>query len=160
MLHRFFSVLPITPSFLVCFRPVKYRIEALNMFHALFRGWSVRFSFWSGQRSGQTSVKLGQPRSNLVDILQTPGNVSRAAFQGFLDIVDPSRVWNGLVNPQSNLVKPSQTWSTLDKFGQTLGNVSRTFFLGVFDVASPRRIRPAQFGLSCFACRHPRKSRG
>jgi hypothetical protein len=160
VLDRFFTVLPITPSFLVRFRPVKYRIEALNVLHALVRGWSVRFSFWSGQRSGQTSVKLGQPRSNLVKLGRyspNSGNVSRAAFRGFSGIVDPSRVRNGLVNPWSNLVKPSQTWSNLVKFGQ---NVSRTFFLGVFDVASPRRIRPARFGLSRFACRHPRKSRG
>ena len=31
-LDRFFAVLTITPSFLVRFRPVKYRIEALNVF--------------------------------------------------------------------------------------------------------------------------------
>uniref|UniRef100_A0A2N9GRQ2 Aminotransferase-like plant mobile domain-containing protein n=1 Tax=Fagus sylvatica TaxID=28930 RepID=A0A2N9GRQ2_FAGSY len=31
-------------------------------------GWSVRSSFWSGQRSGQTLVKLGQPWSNLVEL--------------------------------------------------------------------------------------------
>jgi hypothetical protein len=70
----------------------------------------------------------------------------------------------GLGTARSNLgqtsVNPSQTWSTLVKLGQTLGNVSRTFFLGVFDAASPRRIRPAWFGLSRFARRHPRKSRG
>uniref|UniRef100_A0A2N9FUR3 Retrotransposon gag domain-containing protein n=1 Tax=Fagus sylvatica TaxID=28930 RepID=A0A2N9FUR3_FAGSY len=67
---------------------------------------------------------------------------------------------NGPVKPWSNLVNPSQTWSTLVEFGQTLENVPRTFFLGVFDVASLRRIMLARFGLSHFACRHPRKSRG
>uniref|UniRef100_A0A2N9GJI2 Aminotransferase-like plant mobile domain-containing protein n=1 Tax=Fagus sylvatica TaxID=28930 RepID=A0A2N9GJI2_FAGSY len=87
---------------------------------------SVRFSFRSGQRSGQT-----------------------------LGTVDPSRVGNGSVKPRSNfgqpwsnLVNPSQTWSTLVKLGQTLGNVSRTFFLGVFDVARLRRITLARSGLS------------
>jgi hypothetical protein len=150
-------VLPITPSFLVRFRPVNYRIEALIAFYTMVRGWSVRFSFWSGQRSGQTSVKLGQTWSIFSKL---SGNVSRAAFQGFSGIVDHSWVRNSIVNPWSNLVNPGQTWLTLVKFGQTLGNVSWTFFLGVFDVVSPRWIWPAQFGLSCFACRHSRKSRG
>uniref|UniRef100_A0A2N9G3R2 Uncharacterized protein n=1 Tax=Fagus sylvatica TaxID=28930 RepID=A0A2N9G3R2_FAGSY len=36
--------------------------------------WSVRFSFWSGQRSGQTLVKLGQPWSNLVEFGQSSPN--------------------------------------------------------------------------------------
>uniref|UniRef100_A0A2N9I4K0 Uncharacterized protein n=1 Tax=Fagus sylvatica TaxID=28930 RepID=A0A2N9I4K0_FAGSY len=155
-------VLATTLSFLVRFRPVKYGIEALDILYTLVKGWSVRSSFWSGQRSGQTLVKLGQPWSNLVKKLSKllemyPG----LHFEGFLGKVDPSRAWE---TARSNLgqtsVNPSQTWSTLVKLGQTLGNVSRTFFLGVFDAASPRRIRPAWFGLSRFACRHPRKSRG
>ena len=66
MLDRFFTVLIITPSFLVCFWPVKCRIEALIMLFRLVRERSVQFSFWSGQRSGQTLVKLGQPWENLV----------------------------------------------------------------------------------------------
>jgi hypothetical protein len=70
-------------------------------------------------------------------------------------------VWSTVrSNLGQTLVNPSQTWSTLVKLGQTLGNVSRTFFLGVFEVMSPRRNRPTWFGLPCFTCRHPRKSRG
>uniref|UniRef100_A0A2N9FY01 Uncharacterized protein n=1 Tax=Fagus sylvatica TaxID=28930 RepID=A0A2N9FY01_FAGSY len=104
-----------------------------------------------------TLVKLGQTWSKFSELWEMyPG----PRFEGFQGIVDPSWVRNGLVNPWSNLVNPGQTWSTLVKLGQTLGNVSQTFFLGLFDVASPRRIRPAWFGLSRFACRHPRKSRG
>uniref|UniRef100_A0A2N9ISB9 Uncharacterized protein n=1 Tax=Fagus sylvatica TaxID=28930 RepID=A0A2N9ISB9_FAGSY len=61
-------LLSITPSFLVRFQPVKYRVEALNVLHALVRGWSVRFSFRSGQQVrsnlGQTLVKLGQSSPN------------------------------------------------------------------------------------------------
>uniref|UniRef100_A0A2N9IDT5 Uncharacterized protein n=1 Tax=Fagus sylvatica TaxID=28930 RepID=A0A2N9IDT5_FAGSY len=53
----------------------------------------------------------------------------------------------------SNLVNPSQTWSTS-------GKCAPNTILRLFDVASPRRIRPAWFGLPLFACRHPRKSRG
>ena len=150
MLDRLFAVLTITPSFLVRFRPVKYRIEALNMFFRMVQGQSVRFSFRSGQRSGQTLVKLGQPWSNLVKAFQILGNVSRTTFRGFLGMVSPSRVGNGSVKPRSTLVK----------LGQTLGNVSRTFFLGVFDVARLHRVMLARLGLSRFACRHPRKSCG
>uniref|UniRef100_A0A2N9FW19 Uncharacterized protein n=1 Tax=Fagus sylvatica TaxID=28930 RepID=A0A2N9FW19_FAGSY len=120
-------------------------------------GWSVRSSFWSGQWSGQTLVKLGQPWSNLVEFGQSSPNswkcipdfISRVSGQG-----GPS------VKPRSNFGQPSQTWSTLVKLGQTLGNVSRTFFLGVFDAESPRRIRPAWFGLSRFARRHSEKIPG
>uniref|UniRef100_A0A2N9EEK8 Uncharacterized protein n=1 Tax=Fagus sylvatica TaxID=28930 RepID=A0A2N9EEK8_FAGSY len=106
-------------------------------------------------------VKLGQPWSNLVKILRNPGKcIPEHILKGFW----ARRTLVGLGTARSNLgqtsVNPSQTWSTLVKLGQTLGNVSRTFFLGVFDAASPRRIRPAWFGLSRFARRHPRKSRG
>jgi hypothetical protein len=75
-----FTVLPITPSLLVRFLPVKCQIEALNMLYTLVRGWSVQSGFQSGQRFGQTLVKLGQPWSKLVERLQIPGNVSRATF--------------------------------------------------------------------------------
>jgi hypothetical protein len=106
---RFFAVLATTLSFLVRFRPVKYGIEALDILYTLVKGWSVRFSFWSGQWSGQTLVKLGQPWSNLVNLvkaLQTLGNVSRTTFQGFLGTVGPSRVGNGSVKPRSNFGQP------------------------------------------------------
>jgi hypothetical protein len=128
VLDRFFTVLTITPSFLVRFWPVKCRIEALITFFRMVKEQSVQFSFRSGQRSGQTLVKLSQPWSNLVKILRTLGNVSWATFRGFLGIADPSQVRNGLVKPRSNLVNSGQTWSTLVKLGQILGNVSQTPF--------------------------------
>uniref|UniRef100_A0A2N9F381 Aminotransferase-like plant mobile domain-containing protein n=1 Tax=Fagus sylvatica TaxID=28930 RepID=A0A2N9F381_FAGSY len=72
----FSNVLAITLSFLVRFRPVKYGIEALH--HVSIRiGQGVVSSipaFWSGQRSGQTLVKLGQPWSNLVEFGQSSPN--------------------------------------------------------------------------------------
>jgi hypothetical protein len=120
VLDRFFAVLTITSSFLVRFGPVKYRIEALITFFRMVQERSVRFSFRSGQQSGQTLVKLGQPWSNLVKTLQTPGNVSRTAFRGFLGQMDPSRAGNGSVKPRSNLVKLGQPWSNLVNPGQTL----------------------------------------
>uniref|UniRef100_A0A2N9FWF1 Tf2-1-like SH3-like domain-containing protein n=1 Tax=Fagus sylvatica TaxID=28930 RepID=A0A2N9FWF1_FAGSY len=124
---------------------------------------SIQFLVWSTVRSnlGQTwstLVKLGRIWSKLSKLLEMyPG----LHFKGFW----ARWVLVGLETARSNLgqtlVNTSQTWSTLVKLGQTLGNVSRTFFLGVFDVESPRcRIMPAWFGLSRFACRHPRKSRG
>uniref|UniRef100_A0A2N9GJP7 Uncharacterized protein n=1 Tax=Fagus sylvatica TaxID=28930 RepID=A0A2N9GJP7_FAGSY len=130
----------------------------------LQRGWSVRSSFWSGQRSGQTLVKLGQPWSNLVIWSNSPNSWEMYPgihFEGFW----ARRTLVGLGTARSNLgqtsVNPSQTWSTLVKLGQTLGNVSRTFFLGVFDAASPRRIRPAWFRAVSFCAPTPeRKSRG
>jgi hypothetical protein len=143
VLDRFFTILTITPSFLIRFWPVKCRIEALIMFFRMVKERSVRFSFWSGQRSGQTLVKLGQ---------NSPNSGKR-----ILDRV--SRVF-GHSGPRSGQKRSGQTWSTLVKHGRTSGDVSRTFFLGLFDVAHPRWIRPARFRLSRFACRHPRKSRG
>jgi hypothetical protein len=128
VLDRFFTVLTITPLFLVRFWPVKCRIEALITFFRMVKERSVQFSFRSGQWSGQTLVNLGQTWSNLVKILRTLGNVSWAAFRGLSGIVGPSRVRNGLVKPWSNLVNSGQTWSTLVKLGQILGNVSQTPF--------------------------------
>jgi hypothetical protein len=121
VLDRFFAVLTITSSFLVRFGPVKYRIEALITFFRMVRERSVQFSFRSGQQSGQTLVKLGQPWSNLVKTLQTLGNVSRTAFRGFLGQMDPSQAGNGqtLVQPWSTLVKLGQPWSNLVNPGQT-----------------------------------------
>ena len=115
-------VLSITPLFLVRFLPVKYRIEALIVLYTMVWEWSVRFSFWSGQRSGQTLVKLGQIWSKLSELWEMyPG----PRFAGFFGMVDPSRVRNGLVKPRSTL---GQTWSTLGKLGQILGNVPQTPF--------------------------------
>uniref|UniRef100_A0A2N9HL03 Uncharacterized protein n=1 Tax=Fagus sylvatica TaxID=28930 RepID=A0A2N9HL03_FAGSY len=108
-----------------------------------------------------------KPWSNLVNLGQTwsfgqssPNSwkcIPELHFKGFW----ARRTLVGLETARSNLGQTSvNPWSTLVKLGQTLGNVSRTFFLGVFDAESPRRIRPAWFGLSRFACRHSRKSRG
>ena len=160
MLVRFSTVLPITSSFLVRFWLVKCRIEDLIMLFRMVKERSVRFSFWSGQRSSQTLVKLGQLWSNLAKFGQSfpnprkciPDHISRVSGHG-----GPYSGQEWLGQP---LVKLGQTWSTLIKLGQTSGNVSRTVFLGLFDMASPRRIRLAWFGLSRFACRHPGKSQG
>uniref|UniRef100_A0A2N9F8J3 Uncharacterized protein n=1 Tax=Fagus sylvatica TaxID=28930 RepID=A0A2N9F8J3_FAGSY len=117
---------------------------------------SIQFLVWSIVRSnlGQTwstLVKLGRIWSKLSKLLEVyPG----LHFKGF---------WarRTLVGLETALGQTSvKLRSTLVKLGQTLGNVSRTFFLGVFDAESPRRIRPAWFGLSRFARRHSRKSRG
>jgi hypothetical protein len=157
VLDRFFTVLTITSSFLVRFGPIKYRIEALITFFRMVRERSVRFSFRSGQQSGQTLVKLGQPWSSLVKTLQPPGNVSRTAFRGFLGQMDSSRAGNGSVKPWSNFGQP---WSNLVNPGQTLGNVSWTSSLGVFDVTRLRWIIRAGSGSPRHACRHSRKSCG
>ena len=134
------------------------------MFFRMVKEWSVRFSFRSGQWSGQTSVKLGQPWSNLVEFGQSPPNSGKCAPDHILRASEHSGVLVGLGTARSNLGQTSvnlgQTWSTLVKLGQTLGNVSRTFFMGVFDVARLRWVMLARPGLSRFACRHPRKSRG
>uniref|UniRef100_A0A2N9ITG5 Uncharacterized protein n=1 Tax=Fagus sylvatica TaxID=28930 RepID=A0A2N9ITG5_FAGSY len=96
-LQRFWTI---TPSFLVRFRPVKYGIEALDILYTLVKGWSVRASFWSGQWSGQTLVKLGQPWSNLVEFGQSSPNswkcipdfISRVSgYGGVLVGLDPGR---------------------------------------------------------------------
>uniref|UniRef100_A0A2N9GJ28 Uncharacterized protein n=1 Tax=Fagus sylvatica TaxID=28930 RepID=A0A2N9GJ28_FAGSY len=58
--------------------------KLLIFFYTLVKGWSVRSSFRSGQRSGQTLVKLGQPWSNLVKALQTLGRMYPGLhFKGF-----------------------------------------------------------------------------
>uniref|UniRef100_A0A2N9FBM3 Uncharacterized protein n=1 Tax=Fagus sylvatica TaxID=28930 RepID=A0A2N9FBM3_FAGSY len=119
-------------------------------------------SFWSGQWSGQTLVKLGQPWSNLVELWSKLSKLLEMYpglhFKGFW----ARWVLVGLETARSNLgqtlVNSSQTWSTLVKLGQTLGNVSRTFFLGVFDVAKPcRQDQAGWFGLSSFCVPTPEK---
>ena len=82
-------VLPITSSFLVLFRPVKYRIEALDVLYPLVRGWSVKSCFWSGQGLGHTLAKLGQPWSTLVKPPQTSRNALPAMFWEFLSVTGP-----------------------------------------------------------------------
>uniref|UniRef100_A0A2N9G282 Uncharacterized protein n=1 Tax=Fagus sylvatica TaxID=28930 RepID=A0A2N9G282_FAGSY len=51
-----------------------YRIEDLIIRFRMVKERSVRFSFRSGQQSGQTLVKLGQPWSNLVEFGQSSPN--------------------------------------------------------------------------------------
>jgi hypothetical protein len=160
VLDRFFTVLTITPSFLIRFWPVKCRIEALIMLFRMVKEWSVRFSFWSSQRSGQTLVKLGRLWSNLVKFGQSspnsrkciPDHLSRVSGHGG-PYSDRERLGRTLVN----------TWSTLVKLGQSSpisGKCVPDHVLRLFGVISLRRIRPPWFGLSRFTCRHPRKSRG
>uniref|UniRef100_A0A2N9EDN1 Tf2-1-like SH3-like domain-containing protein n=1 Tax=Fagus sylvatica TaxID=28930 RepID=A0A2N9EDN1_FAGSY len=88
-------------------------------------------AFWSGQRSGQTLVKLGQPWSNLVKLGQSSPKLLEMypgpRFEGFQGIAGPSRDLR---------------------------------FEELFDVMSPRRIRPTWFGLPRFACRHSEKIPG
>jgi hypothetical protein len=128
VLDRFFAVLTITSSFLVRFWPVKYRIEALITFFRMVEERSVRFSFRSGQRSGQTLVKLGQPWSNLVEFGQSPPNswkcipdyISRVSGHGrsYSGWKRPSQTWSNPVKlgqTELNLVNPSQIWSNLGK---------------------------------------------
>uniref|UniRef100_A0A2N9ERE0 Aminotransferase-like plant mobile domain-containing protein n=1 Tax=Fagus sylvatica TaxID=28930 RepID=A0A2N9ERE0_FAGSY len=124
------------------------------------RSGQFDFSFRLGQRSGQTLVKLGQPWSNLVRFGQNPPNSGKCIPGRVLRVFGHSGPQSGQKRLGQPLVKLSQPWSNLVNPSQTSGNVSRTFFLGLFDVANPRRIRPAWFGLSYFACQHPRKSRG
>uniref|UniRef100_A0A2N9G105 Uncharacterized protein n=1 Tax=Fagus sylvatica TaxID=28930 RepID=A0A2N9G105_FAGSY len=159
------KLLTITPSFLVRFRPVKYGIEALDILYTWSRGGQFDPVFSLGQRSGQTSVKLGQPWSNLVKLGQSSPNSGKCipdAFRGFSGHGGtPVGSGNGLVKPRSNLVNPSQTWSTLVKLGQTKFGpwemCPGPSSWELFDVASPRRIRPAWFGLSSFCVPTPEK---
>uniref|UniRef100_A0A2N9H5S1 Integrase catalytic domain-containing protein n=1 Tax=Fagus sylvatica TaxID=28930 RepID=A0A2N9H5S1_FAGSY len=100
--YLLFNVLATTLSFLVRFRPVKYGIEALDILYTLVKGWSVRSSFWSGQWSGQTLVKLGQPWSNLVEV-----KLSK--------LLVPETSRSNRSNLGQTSVNPSQTWSNLGK---------------------------------------------
>ena len=141
MLDRFFTVLTITPSFLVRFRPVRHQIEALFMFFRMVRERSIRFSFWSGQRFGQTLVKLGQnfPSSGKC----IPDHLSRVSGH------------SGPCLGQERLGQtPVNTRSTLVKLGQSLPNFGKCVpdpVLRLFGVIRFRRIRPTWLGLPRFA---------
>jgi hypothetical protein len=161
---RFFAVLATTLPFLARFRPVKYGIEALDILYTLAKGWSVRFPFlvWSMVRSnlGQTwstLVKLGRTWSKLSKLLEMHPGLHFKGFWARWVLVGFGTAWSNL---GQTLVNSSQAWSTLVKLGQTSGNVSRTFLLGVFDVAKCCQIVLVRFGLSRFAHRYPRGSRG
>jgi hypothetical protein len=100
---------------------------------------SIQLLVWSMVRSnlGQTwstLVKLGQIWSKPSKLGEMDPGPHFEGFGAWLILVGLETAWSNLGQTSVN---PSQTWSTLVKFGQTLGNVSRTFFLGVFDVASP-----------------------
>ena len=121
MLDRFFIILYITPSFLVRFLPVKYRIEALNVLHALVRGWSIRSSFRSGQWFGQTwstLVKLGQGSPSSGKCI--PDHVLRIF---------------GYSGPQLGQERLGQTWSTLVKLGQSSPNSGKCILDHVFRIS-------------------------
>ena len=78
-----FTVLPTTSLFLVCFRSIKYRIEALNVLYPTVGRWLAKSCFWFGQSLGQTwstLVKLGQPSPNLKK--HAPGRVLRVLKRG------------------------------------------------------------------------------
>jgi hypothetical protein len=124
---------------------------------------SVRFSFRPGQPSGQTLVKLGQPWSNLVDFGQSSPKSGKCIPDHILRVSGHSGPRSGQKRLGQTLVKPGQPWSNLVNLGKTwsdFGKCVPDHVLRLFDVASLRQIRPAWFGLSRFACRHPRKSRG
>uniref|UniRef100_A0A2N9G766 Uncharacterized protein n=1 Tax=Fagus sylvatica TaxID=28930 RepID=A0A2N9G766_FAGSY len=74
--------------------------------------------FRSGQQSGQTLVKLGQPWSNLVKTLQTPGNVSR--------------------NRVSRVFGPDGPQSGWERLGQTLECLMRPGFVGSYGLGPGR----------------------
>jgi hypothetical protein len=124
------------------------------------RGGQFDSSFWSGQWSGQTLVKPGQPWPNLVELGQSSPNSWRCIPDYISRVSGHGGSQSGWKRSGQTSVNPSQTWSNLVKLGQTSGNVSRTFFLGVFDVAKCFQIVLVWFGLSRFAHRHPRESRG
>uniref|UniRef100_A0A2N9JAC9 Uncharacterized protein n=1 Tax=Fagus sylvatica TaxID=28930 RepID=A0A2N9JAC9_FAGSY len=106
-------VLTITPSFLVRFWPVKCRIEALITFFRMVKERSVRFSFRSGQRSGQTLVKLGQPWSNLVEFGQSSPNSGKCIPDRVSRVFGHSGPQSGQKRSGQTLVKLGQPWSNL-----------------------------------------------
>ena len=116
---------------------------------------SIQLSVWTTVRSN-----LGQTWSTLVEFGQSPLNSGKCVPDHVLRVFGHGGPQSGQKRIGQTLVNLGQTWSTLVKLSQTPGNVSQAFFLGLFDVASPRRNRPAWLGLSRFACRHSRKSRG
>uniref|UniRef100_A0A2N9ESI3 Uncharacterized protein n=1 Tax=Fagus sylvatica TaxID=28930 RepID=A0A2N9ESI3_FAGSY len=65
------------------------RIEALITFFRMVKERSVRFSFRSGQWSGQTLVKLGQPWSNLVKLGQNSPNPGKYPVLRLFGVMSP-----------------------------------------------------------------------
>uniref|UniRef100_A0A2N9GXP0 Uncharacterized protein n=1 Tax=Fagus sylvatica TaxID=28930 RepID=A0A2N9GXP0_FAGSY len=98
-------------------------------------------------------VNLGQTWSNLVKTLQALEMYPRPHFEGFSAWWTLFGSGTARSNPGQHSVNLGQTWSS---FGKRAPDP----VLRLFGVADLRQIRPAWFGLSRFACRHPRKSRG
>uniref|UniRef100_A0A2N9GW06 Uncharacterized protein n=1 Tax=Fagus sylvatica TaxID=28930 RepID=A0A2N9GW06_FAGSY len=124
----------------------------------MVRERSVRFSFRSGQQSGQTLVKLGQPWSkfgqnspNLREMYPEP------RFEGFWARWTPVGLGTARSNLGQTSVNPGQTWSTLVKPWEMCPGPSS---LGVFDATRLRWIIRAGSGSPRHACRHSRKSCG
>ncbi len=83
-----FTALPISPSFLICFRPVKYRIEGLDVLFPMVKKWSIKSWFWPSRGLGQTwstPVNFSQTWSTSVKSLQTSRNMPSAIFWGLID---------------------------------------------------------------------------
>jgi hypothetical protein len=120
-----FTVLSITPSFLVRFLPVKYRIKALDVLYPMVKWWSTKFSFWSGQHLGQTSIKFGQPWSNLVKVGQTSPNSGKCVPGLRPEVLSVWWVPVGSDRLGQTSVKLGQTWLTLVKFGQPWSSLVR-----------------------------------
>jgi hypothetical protein len=154
VLDCFFTVLTITPSFLLRFWPVKCRIEALIMFFRMVKERSVRFSFRSSQRSGQTLVKLGQPWSNLVKLGQNSPNPRKCILGRVLRIFRHSGPQSGQKRLGQTSVKLGQLRSNLVNLGQTWSDLGKCVpdpVLRLFGVMSPRRIR--RLGSGCLVLR-------
>ena len=109
-----FTVLPITSSFLIHFRPVKYWIEALDVLYPMVRGQSTKSCFWSGQ-------SLGQTWSTLVKLGQTSPNLEKCVLGRILRVLKcnrtplrPSRLYPGYLilraNTQENLEGKNGLW--------------------------------------------------
>uniref|UniRef100_A0A2N9FWF9 Uncharacterized protein n=1 Tax=Fagus sylvatica TaxID=28930 RepID=A0A2N9FWF9_FAGSY len=95
------------------------RTEAVGMFLMPRGVVSSIPAFWSGQRSGQTLVKLGQPWSNLVEFGQSSPNSWKCIPDFISRVSGHGGSLVGLETARSNLgqtlVNPSQTWSNLGK---------------------------------------------
>ena len=116
-------------------------LEALIMFFRMVQERSVRFSLRSGQRSGQTLVKLGRIRSKPSKLWEMCLGPHFEGFWAWWTLVELQTARSNL---GQTLVNPGQTWSTLVKLGQTspnsgkriLGRISR-----VFGHSGPHRVR-------------------
>uniref|UniRef100_A0A2N9FJX4 Uncharacterized protein n=1 Tax=Fagus sylvatica TaxID=28930 RepID=A0A2N9FJX4_FAGSY len=113
-------------------------------------------------------VNLSQTWSNLVKAHQTPGNVYRTSFLRVFGYSGPrsgsEMARSNLGQTWSTLVKLGQLWSNSVEVGQTSSNSGKCALDSILGVilkwwALFRSIRPGS-GLSRFARRHPRKSRG